>query len=493
MNASWGQRYGGITPLDAINDNCKSHPLYGGSTIIACDGGTYNRIYDVIIALPELRQMLLRRSARCWIAGSWSREWPAQSRLLESHIRYMTNLIWTEAFLDRAKWGYSTWTASNKPLTNAVNELFNEFINLRRIHLNVTHSVTNTAKPIGITPTSNAGIPLVPAAQRLILPIAGSTSIRPPANQDQEYVCVTNPTSVRPGHLRLEARRRHRLHLQARHGRAVQQRRLRVAEYRGRSAHAPSAARRAGPFRGRSLQRPAFRPRRIAHWSMKRSRPDATLTAIPARPACAQQFLRITEIMYHPSAHAANPTTEEFEYIELRNISTDHDAKSERVRFAQRRGLQLHRQRQSPASRPERACSWCETPRPSPPVTAAACRSPASSPATSTTAGERLQFLDASNEEILDFSYNNSWYPITDGLGFSLVVASEARPPDAWDIASQWRPSGTSRAARARRPAARRSRADRNQRGPYPHRPAVVDQIELLQSHGHDVNLAAGG
>ena len=47
MNASWGQRYGGITPLDAINDTCKSHPLYGGSTIIAGDGRSYNRIYDV--------------------------------------------------------------------------------------------------------------------------------------------------------------------------------------------------------------------------------------------------------------------------------------------------------------------------------------------------------------------------------------------------------------------------------------------------------------
>jgi spore coat protein CotH len=61
MNASWGQRYGGITPLDAINDNCKSHPLYGGYTIIACDGSVFNRVYDVVIQVPELRQMLLRR------------------------------------------------------------------------------------------------------------------------------------------------------------------------------------------------------------------------------------------------------------------------------------------------------------------------------------------------------------------------------------------------------------------------------------------------
>jgi hypothetical protein len=56
--------------------------------------------------------------------------------------------------------------------------------------------------------------------------------------------------------------------------------------------------------------------------------------------------------------------------------------------------------------------------------------------------GERLQLLDAAGEEILDFAYNNSWYPITDGLGFSLVAINEQASPDDWDLQSQWRPSG---------------------------------------------------
>lgn len=48
---------------------------------------------------------------------------------------------------------------------------------------------------------------------------------------------------------------------------------------------------------------------------------------------------------------------------------------------------------------------------------------------------------DRCGEEILDFSYDNNWYPITDGLGFSLVVASEA-PNRICDHKGQWRASG---------------------------------------------------
>ena len=50
--------------------------------------------------------------------------------------------------------------------------------------------------------------------------------------------------------------------------------------------------------------------------------------------------------------------------------------------------------------------------------------------------------VDAQGEEILDFSYSDNWYPITDGLGFSLVVVNENAEPDAWNDKPQWRASG---------------------------------------------------
>ena len=45
-------------------------------------------------------------------------------------------------------------------------------------------------------------------------------------------------------------------------------------------------------------------------------------------------------------------------------------------------------------------------------------------------------------EKILDFDYDNKWYPITDGFGFSLVIVDENAEPDAWNWPTQWRPSG---------------------------------------------------
>ena len=42
---------------------------------------------------------------------------------------------------------------------------------------------------------------------------------------------------------------------------------------------------------------------------------------------------------------------------------------------------------------------------------------------------------------ILDFSYDNAWYPETDGGGFSLVIADPLGPRGNWAIRPGWRPS----------------------------------------------------
>lgn len=56
-------------------------------------------------------------------------------------------------------------------------------------------------------------------------------------------------------------------------------------------------------------------------------------------------------------------------------------------------------------------------------------------------AGDRLTLLGPIGEPILDFSYDPSWYPITDGGGFSLVAVDPNAPPSAWGLAQNWRPS----------------------------------------------------
>jgi hypothetical protein len=58
--------------------------------------------------------------------------------------------------------------------------------------------------------------------------------------------------------------------------------------------------------------------------------------------------------------------------------------------------------------------------------------------------GDRLTLLGPVGEPILDFSYDPTWYPITDGGGFSLVVVDPAAPTSTWGLAQNWRPSSGS-------------------------------------------------
>ena len=101
-----------------------------------------------------------------------------------------------------------------------------------------------------------------------------------------------------------------------------------------------------------------------------------------------------------------------------------------------------------------------------------------------TTAASASSCSTPSGEEILDFSYDNNWYPITDGLGFSLVVVDENAEPDAWDRRANWRAQrrSSSGSPGAADPGAARHRARPDQRGAHAHRhPAAHRQHRALQ------------
>src|SRR5436305_1505790 len=53
--------------------------------------------------------------------------------------------------------------------------------------------------------------------------------------------------------------------------------------------------------------------------------------------------------------------------------------------------------------------------------------------------GEHLVLTGAFREPILDFFYDDSWYPITDGLGFSLVTVDDRAAAMAWNSHANWR------------------------------------------------------
>ncbi len=56
--------------------------------------------------------------------------------------------------------------------------------------------------------------------------------------------------------------------------------------------------------------------------------------------------------------------------------------------------------------------------------------------------GAEILLQDASDTTIQDFTYSSSWYPITAGLGFSLVVTDPLADVSAWNLSSGWKPSG---------------------------------------------------
>ena len=55
--------------------------------------------------------------------------------------------------------------------------------------------------------------------------------------------------------------------------------------------------------------------------------------------------------------------------------------------------------------------------------------------------GEVLRLEKTNGELIFEFEYRDNWLPITDGFGFSLVLANESSASSAWSSRAAWRPS----------------------------------------------------
>ena len=160
-----------------------------------------------------------------------------------------------------------------------------------------------------------------------------------------------------------------------------------------------------------------------------------------AAPSAAQRFLRITELMYHPSGLTGNSRpSDAFEFVELKNISPDTTLDLTGIRFIN--GVEFDFSTSSHLTLAaggtilivKDLSAFTARYGPRQEITGQYLGS-------LDNGGERIQLIDASGEEILDFSYQPDWYPITDGLGFSLVTVNDQAEPDSWQTREQWRPS----------------------------------------------------
>jgi len=56
-------------------------------------------------------------------------------------------------------------------------------------------------------------------------------------------------------------------------------------------------------------------------------------------------------------------------------------------------------------------------------------------------AGDRVRLRLSSDADILDFTYDNTWHPASDGNGSSLNILDLSMPADDWSLAESWFPS----------------------------------------------------
>ncbi|MEX2186985.1 MAG: lamin tail domain-containing protein [Pirellulales bacterium] len=163
-------------------------------------------------------------------------------------------------------------------------------------------------------------------------------------------------------------------------------------------------------------------------------------------PSDVQQFLRITELMYHP----ANPTAAElaagfddgdlFEFAELYNTSATQSLQLAGTNFSNGVSFTFADYTLPPGGYVLVVSNQA----------AFAARYGASLPVAGqytgnlSNGGESLSLDDADNSSVHDFTYDDTgegWQPTTDGGGYSLVIVDPTADLTNWNVAAGWRPS----------------------------------------------------
>ncbi|MES2568621.1 MAG: lamin tail domain-containing protein, partial [Verrucomicrobiota bacterium] len=304
LNLSFGQLfYDGQswnTRVHADMDNNKSHPLYGSALCRTqypnnpAYNAHYNRLIDALVRAPSTRAMLLRRLrtlADRFLKAPGSSELPIEAEL-DAHFAKIAG----DATLDRARWGwppvdanFGVYGLGNVSPAQAVADLKNLYLAPRRVHLYSTHGVQNTARPIGLGNSDNAGIPEPEPANPQIT--FDDIEFNPASgNQDEEFVSVRNGSAfaVDLSDWRVSGAISHRFKAGT------------VLPAGGTLYLSPSAR--------------AFRNRTLILANAAGALVDSA--SYQGQPSELQQFLTVTEIMHQPAA--PHPDAE---FVELLNLS----------------------------------------------------------------------------------------------------------------------------------------------------------------------------
>ncbi|MBL9171255.1 MAG: lamin tail domain-containing protein [Verrucomicrobiales bacterium] len=308
-------------------------------------------------------------------------------------------------------------------------------IQSRRNELYRIYSSENT--PAGI----NGVIP-PPQPPNVQIEIA-SWEVNPTSgNQAEEYVCLTNPTpyAVDLSGWRLSGG----VQFEFKPGTVVgSEQRLYVAAdnlaFRRRSQSPKGGERNlvVGPYQGQLSARGEVV--RLVD-DLGAIRHEITTATNPSE---AQRFLRITELMYHaPAETSGADASDTLDYLEFKNTSVDTTLSLRGIRLIN--GVRFDFSTSAVADlgagqtvlvvKDRARFTSHYGPRPN---------IAGQYEGSLDNGGERLQLVDATGEEILDFAYQPDWHPLSDGLGFSLVIIDELAEPDSWGTRDQWQISAS--------------------------------------------------
>ena len=451
-NLSWGQLYwadypAGNSVIHAAADRGKSHPLYGNQLCYTLDyaGQRYNRFYNAIISVPQTRAMLLRRMRT--IMDQYLQAPGTVNPLLESMIDAHVARISPDAVLDRARWGRPSnggpYGFGNQTFPDAISQLKTLFLTPRRTHLFTTHTSTVN---VGIANANRAGIPATPQAATFPITIAGY-DYHPAGSttQDEEYIELANPGTeaadlsgwtLSGG---VEFTFKAGTVINAGGSLYVSPRQ---ASFRARTVSPKRGEARfvVGPSRGRISSR--------GEWLELRDSSNLLVASVttPADPTPAQQFLRLTELNYHPTAPTpaelasiSSAVADDFEYLELLNTGTTsldlagaHFTEGVEFTFPAGTTLAAGARLVVAANLPSFQLRYGTT---------AAVAGPYLG--TLANSGEGIKLVDASGEVVLDFSYQDSWFPPTDGTGRTLVVRDALPGYSSYSQPTHWAISGS--------------------------------------------------
>lgn len=156
-----------------------------------------------------------------------------------------------------------------------------------------------------------------------------------------------------------------------------------------------------------------------------------TVTAVPSP-------IRITELNYHPPGGGAY-TPDDFEYIELKNTGTQSVSLSGMslaagVSFVFPNGANSVLAAGASLVVVKNTAAFTAR-------YGAGVQIAGQYTGDLDDVGEEIRLLDVSNVIVQDFTYSNTWYPSTDGQGYSLTIVNPAADPSTWSSPTSWRAS----------------------------------------------------